>query len=677
MYKYLLFAGTTEGRQIAGYLKTQSDPACVFAATEYGGELIEASDSLTVVTGRMDLAAMEACFRKNKGALVIDATHPYAAEVSRSLRTAAARTGNPYWRVLRSSEPEAAWKNDKNIFTVRSVKEAVSFLAGTTGRVLLTTGSKNLKEFAALPDYTSRVYARVLSVTASAILAEETGLKGDHLICMQGPFSAEMNLACIHHVQAEWLVTKETGQAGGFPEKLSAAEAAGCRVLVILRPVEESGMTPEECISRLQKKDAGLPEAVSFDNSLTPEPPFTREIALVGCGTGRDMTVQAAEWCRTSDLLIGAKRIVESIPHNHAETMYEYRREAILDFLKADRRHRKVAVLFSGDTGFFSGAAAFRREIADGSVRCFPGISSLSAFSAKLGIPWQEAKIISIHGRSANVITNVRKNRLCFCLLGKPDDVRSLSRSLMAYHLETVRLYVGERLGEAEERITSGCPADFLEFVNDPVCVLFLENNSPDTVIVPGIPDEAFLRGNVPMTKEEVRTLAISKMRLSADHIVYDIGAGTGSISVEMARMIPDGRVYAIEVNPEGIDLIRQNAGRFGTDNLTVIEGHAPEALTGLPAPDAALIGGSKGTAGEVIRLLLEKNPSVRIVVTAITLETVSAVLETLRAYKNIRAEVIQVTTARSRSVGNNHMMMGQNPIFIISFGGQDLFFSL
>ena len=140
--------------------------------------------------------------------------------------------------------------------------------------------------------------------------------------------------------------------------------------------------------------------------------------------------------------------------------------------------------------------------------------------------------------------------------------------------------------------------------------------------------------------------------------------------------MVPDGTVYAVEVNPEGVALIRSNRSAFGADNLQVIEGHAPEALEDLPAPDAALIGGSKGTIGELIRLLYEKNPSVRIVVTAITLETVSAVLAAVQELKEtaelkdtaaIQHEVVQVSVARSRLVGNTHMMMGQNPIILIT----------
>ena len=256
-----------------------------------------------------------------------------------------------------------------------------------------------------------------------------------------------------------------------------------------------------------------------------------------------------------------------------------------------------------------------------------------------------------------------------FSLLGKPDDVRRICASLTAFFGDSPRLSVtvGEQMGTAEERITSGAPGDFLTYENDPIAVMLIENSEPDLQCVPGIADEQFIRGNVPMTKEEIRTLAVSKLRLHCSDIVYDIGAGTGSISIEAARSVPEGMVYAIEQNPEGVDLIRQNRKLFGADNLQIIEGHAPEALSGLPVPDAVLIGGSKGTVRELIRLLYEKNPHVRIVTTAITLETVSAVLDALTEYSDIRHEIVQVSVARSKQVGKAHMMMGQNPIFLIS----------
>ena len=687
MYQYLLFAGTTEGRQIAEFLKTQSVPACVFTATEYGGELIESSGTLEVVTGRLDREQMYSLFQKHPGSVVMDATHPYATVVSENLRAAAESAGIVYRRILRKQETED-WQNRPDIRIVPTVEDAVTFLAGTTGPVFLTTGSKNLKDFAALPDFRDRVYARILSIPASMQLAAEVGLAGEHLRCMQGPFSKEMNEACLRHVGAAWMVTKETGTTGGFPEKLDAAESCGCRVLVIGRPQEADGIPVAECLAEIQRavslsemdklhESASCPSGEMIPDEQKPADSVQkdRKTALIGTGVGGDLTVSAAAFLRDSDLIIGARRIVEEVltsaklQENTADYLYEYRASVIRELLDKDCTHRQVSILFSGDTGFFSGAAAFSEEIRTGRMCCYPGISSISAFAARVGFSWNQAKIISIHGRTANVISQVRRNRFVFSLLGKTDDVRRICTSLTAFFGDSpcLSVTVGEQMGNADEKITAGTPGEFLTYENDPISVMLIENSEPDLQCVPGIADEQFIRGNVPMTKEEIRTLAVSKLRLHRSDVVYDIGAGTGSISIEAARFVPDGMVYAIEQNPEGVDLIRQNRKLFGTDNLQIIEGHAPEALSGLPVPDAVLIGGSKGTVRELIRLLYEKNPHVRIVTTAITLETVSAVLDALSEYSDISHEIVQVSVARSKQVGKAHMMMGQNPIFLIS----------
>ncbi|MBQ9062888.1 MAG: precorrin-6A reductase [Eubacterium sp.] len=687
MYQYLLFAGTTEGRQIAEFLKTQSIPACVFTATEYGGALIESSGTLDVVTGRLDRDQMQELFRKHPESTVLDATHPYATAVSENLRAAAESAGIVYRRILREEETET-WRNCPDIQIVPTVADAVAFLAGTTGPVFLTTGSKNLKDFAALPDFRERVYARILSIPASMQLAAEVGLAGEHLMCMQGPFSKEMNEACLRQVGAAWMVTKETGTTGGFPEKLDAAAACGCKVLVIGRPQEAAGISVAECLAEIAGPDSvpadrktetagpdSVPGCCKTETANTDSVLEGREIALIGTGVGGDLTASAAAFLRNSDLIIGAQRIVEEVlsaadlSENTADYLYEYRASVIRDLLETDCTHRQVSILFSGDTGFFSGAAAFSEDIRAGKMRCYPGISSISAFAARAGFSWNQAKIVSIHGRAANVISQVRRNRFVFCLLGKPDDVRRICASLQGFFGDSphLSLTVGEQMGTAAERITAGTPGDFLAYENDPIAVMLIENKEPDQQRVPGIPDEKFIRGKVPMTKEEIRTLAVSKLRLRCSDIVYDIGAGTGSISIEAARLVPDGMVYAIEQNPEGVELIRRNRKLFGVDNLEIVEGHAPEALSGLPVPDAVLIGGSKGTIRELIRLLYDRNPHVRIVTTAITIETVSAVLDALSAYEDVQHEIVQVSVARAKQVGKTHMMMGQNPIFLIS----------
>lgn len=183
--------------------------------------------------------------------------------------------------------------------------------------------------------------------------------------------------------------------------------------------------------------------------------------------------------------------------------------------------------------------------------------------------------------------------------------------------------------------------------------------------------DECFIRGNVPMTKNEVRAISLAKMAPRRDSIVYDIGAGTGSVAVEAALLVPCGHVYAVERLEEGCELIRKNQERFAISNLSVIHGTAPECLTGLPIPDRVFIGGSGGNATDILDLILVRNPAVTMVVNCITLETMVQVIQYL-AEKAVTTEVIQVQISRAEQLGGYHAMKGQNPVFVITISPEE-----
>ena len=273
MYKVFLFAGTTEGVLLAEYCGSAGLSACVFTATEYGASRITPQASLTVRDGRLQEEDMEQVFRTEAapGAVVIDATHPYADIVTKNIRQACEKTGVRYIRVLREStygtgeepsgkEAESCTGNegaasdrslsglpDTSDIWVGSPAEAAAFLAGTEGHVLLTTGSKELQHFTSIPDFAERLYPRILPLAANVASTLALGYQASHLICMQGPFSLEMNIALLHFADARFMVTKDTGKAGGFSEKLEAARACGCRLVIIGRPLAEEGISVEAC----------------------------------------------------------------------------------------------------------------------------------------------------------------------------------------------------------------------------------------------------------------------------------------------------------------------------------------------------------------------------------------------------------------------------------------------
>lgn len=182
--------------------------------------------------------------------------------------------------------------------------------------------------------------------------------------------------------------------------------------------------------------------------------------------------------------------------------------------------------------------------------------------------------------------------------------------------------------------------------------------------------DEAFIRGEVPMTKSEVRAISISKLDLEQDSVLYDIGAGTGSVSIEASKYLTAGRVYAVEKKAEALQLIRANKEKFGAGCVEIVEGAAPGVLTSLEAPSHVFIGGTSGSMDNVLSLILKKNARARIVINVIALESLTEVISWLNAH-SVTAEVIQVQIARGRKAGNYHLMMGQNPVYVISFGGE------
>ena len=198
-----------------------------------------------------------------------------------------------------------------------------------------------------------------------------------------------------------------------------------------------------------------------------------------------------------------------------------------------------------------------------------------------------------------------------------------------------------------------------------------IENPNPDRRNPISIPDEEFVRGDAPMTKSEVRALSVAKLKLDDDSVVYDVGAGTGSVSVEIALCAVNGKVYAIEREDVAADLIEVNKLKFKVPNLEVVRGLAPEAMADLPKPTHAFIGGSAGNLKDIIRCLLDKNPDVRIVINSVTLETLAETTEAISELGLIEEEIVNLNVSKARKLGKYHLMTAQNPIYIAVVRGR------
>lgn len=244
--RVLVFAGTTEGREITEFLAQNGIAVTACVATEYGRMVMPFNEGVEIRTGRLSQEQMEELLKDYS--FVVDATHPYAEIVTSNISAACLNSGMEYIRLLRPSV------SDRNVVTVKDTKAAAEYLNTVEGNVLLTTGSKELEAFTAVGDFQNRLYARVLPAPEVVDKCVKLGYKGKNLICMQGPFSHDLNLAILKQIDARFMVTKDTGTAGGYEEKISAAVAAGVTVVLIQRPSGSKGLTLEQLKIYLAEK---------------------------------------------------------------------------------------------------------------------------------------------------------------------------------------------------------------------------------------------------------------------------------------------------------------------------------------------------------------------------------------------------------------------------------------
>lgn len=243
-----IFGGTSEGRCLAQAALSLPIRLRLSVATDYGSDLAPRGENLEIWQRRLTAAEMTACLQADRPELVIDATHPYATAVTENIRAACAAAGTPYIRLVRSSE-----ETDTAI-TVSSMAEAVEFLSQTEGPIFLTTGSKDLDTFATLPDYASRIALRILPALESLEKALRLGYERSRIVCMQGPFTIDLNAAMFRFYEAAWVVTKESGQRGGFEEKAAAAQKAGAHLLVVSRKDDEQGPAYDDVWRLLEER---------------------------------------------------------------------------------------------------------------------------------------------------------------------------------------------------------------------------------------------------------------------------------------------------------------------------------------------------------------------------------------------------------------------------------------
>lgn len=695
MKKVLVFAGTTEGRELAELLADSNIKCSVCVATDYALELMN-DKRLDVHCGRLTEEEMEVLMRDGKFDVVVDATHPYAQIVSQNVRQAADKEFISLIRLRRSTESA-----EEGFVSFKTHEECSAWLSLQTGNILLTTGSKDLGSYAKNETIKNRLFVRVLPGEESIRLCTANGITGRQIIAMQGPFSAQMNECILREYSIDWMVTKISGHAGGFEEKVEAAKKAGVGVCAILPPSENVCQTEisgderkssmyicENVYDTAKKLELLLKEDILSKRS--------RKIILSGIGMGNTdgMTREAYHAFEEAEIIFGAERMLENLPGKGIKVPY-YRADDIISYLIEHPQYTKVAAAFSGDSGFYSGAQSMKKALEEANEKgilksettILPGISSVSALAARLGVSWNDAVLASIHGRRTNVVNLVRKNTKVFLLLSGKNDFEMLVNKFREAGINHVKISAGYRLSYPDEKLFTFYLDEFetkLFDLQEGVYTCLIENEDcEEQILTSGIDDEIFSRTKVPMTKNEVRVLSISRLELTKNAVVYDVGSGTGSVSIECARLSPDIFVFAIEQKEEAANLTKENAVRFGlSDQIVVINKKAPEGFEELPTPTHVFIGGSSGALSDILsaiqkKLIVKENTKgktdkaskgVRVVINAVSLETIAQITKLIQTYPVKHVQLTQIQASRAHKLGSYNLMQAQNPVLIASF---------
>lgn len=761
MKKVLIYAGTTEGRELAQELARERIYCDISVATEYGRQIMDEKISpyICILQGRMTAEQMRLKCENERYLAVVDATHPFATEVSVNIRESLKGLDIPYFRLGRekipgeegerqagerqTGEQQAEEQNYMARKYFQNTAACVEALKKTEGKIFLTTGSKELSVFCREETIRKRLVVRVLPGMESLQECVRNGLEGRQIIAMQGPFSKEMNLAMIRQYQASVLVTKESGKTGGEDTKLAAAGEAQIPSYIILRPDEKTPvMDMDEVLEQLRrlesvtdpsrKKTQEGQDLFDLYDTKTEEVVYQKvhecqenkeqekkqeqqrnmQITLAGIGMGAEalLTEEVRNRIAEADYVFGAKRMVESIKKlckQNVKTYNCYLSKDIIPLIEnIQENSAKIVILFSGDTGFYSGCEKLYNELCKhkgmGKAEVLPGISSLSVLSARTGISWQDAKILSTHGVEpalwkSRLLDAAKHEKKTFFLTSGMADVEEignlLSSEFAKEEWKNIKIYLGYQLSYPQEWVRCLTIDELCKLMNrdhndgwqdslqnslqeelqdkpeEGLYAGMLINEQPKKHrLTPGYPDDVFIRGQVPMTKEEVRSVSICKLHLTEDAVVYDIGSGTGSVSVEIAALSPRVQVYAMEVNGEAVSLLKENCKQFGLHNVRCIRTKAPDGLEDLPVATHAFIGGSKGNLREILWTLYRKNNHMRIVVNAVSMETICQMQELLKELPVEQEEILQLSVTKTKQLGGYHMLQAANPVYIYAF---------
>ncbi|WP_342618551.1 precorrin-6y C5,15-methyltransferase (decarboxylating) subunit CbiE [Rhodoferax sp. GW822-FHT02A01] len=400
---------------------------------------------------------------------------------------------------------------------------------------------------------------------------------------------------------------------------------------------------------------------------------------------------QARQHLWHADLVIGAERTLkllakEIAPHAEQRDLTGALSQVPEWIRAAQADGRRVAVLATGDPLCHGIAAYLASRLCIEAIEVFPNVSTLQLACARLGLPWQEMRFASVHSKDAGewqagaapdhglyaLLRDIRQHDRLAVLTSPFNTPDRIARMLVTEQLDGEwEMAVAERLCQPEERVVSGvtiAAAAQLQFA-DPNVVLLWRTRQRAPQVLFGLPDASFEQRHPEkglITKNEVRAVSLARMQLRADSVVWDIGAGSGSVGLEAARLCRNGHVYAIEKNEDDAAIVQRNRLAMGISNHSLVHGKAPQGLQDWADPDAVFVGGSGGELAELIALILQRlKPQGWLVMNFVTLENLAAAVEALKA-NGATWDVLQLQAARSKPILHMHRMAAENPVWIV-----------
>jgi precorrin-6Y C5,15-methyltransferase (decarboxylating) len=397
------------------------------------------------------------------------------------------------------------------------------------------------------------------------------------------------------------------------------------------------------------------------------------KIYVIGAGVKghEEFGQRALELIRQADLLIGGERQLALFPDFPGEKLAVGNNLGTVVARLATHRGQAV-VLASGDPLFFGIGRHLLRNLPEVDFEFLPNVSSVQYAFAKIREPWDDAVFVSTHGRGLKeAVDRIVANDKAAVLTDERHNPAAIARELIERGREGYSAWLCENLGSADERIVRTDVRGLLETPTAALNVLILikEYEAGGEGVRPGlgIADEEFATVRKLITKEEVRAISLAKLRLRHDMTLWDVGAGSGSVSIEADQLLPNGEIYAIERNSQGLAFLKENLGKFQPRHVNVVAGEAPDCFEQLPDPDRVFIGGSGGNLWEILKAIDGRLPAAgRVVLNAVTLDTLTAATEFFEN-AGYQLEVVTVNIARTRPLTDYKLFEAHNPVFVIT----------